>query len=48
VKLLLDANLLPEVAGLLRDAGHDAIHVGDLVLKRARSRILRTVAKEGR
>lgn len=28
MKLLLDANLSPEVARLLKEAGHDAIHVG--------------------
>jgi predicted nuclease of predicted toxin-antitoxin system len=32
VKLLLDANLSPEVARLLNEAGHDAIHVGDIGL----------------
>lgn len=32
MKLLLDANLSPEVARLLKEAGHDAIHVGDVGL----------------
>jgi Domain of unknown function (DUF5615) len=32
VKLLLDANLSPEVARLLKKAGHDAIHVRDIGL----------------
>lgn len=32
MKLLLDANLSPEVARLLREAGHDAIHVRDIGL----------------
>jgi predicted nuclease of predicted toxin-antitoxin system len=32
VKLLLDANLSPEVARLLKEAGHDAIHVRDIGL----------------
>lgn len=32
MKLLLDANLSPEVARLLKKAGHDAIHVRDIGL----------------
>jgi predicted nuclease of predicted toxin-antitoxin system len=32
VKLLLDANLSPEVARILKEAGHDAIHVADIGL----------------
>ena len=32
MKLLLDANLSPEVARLLKEAGHDAIHVADIGL----------------
>lgn len=32
MKLLLDANLSPEVARLLGESGHDAIHVRDIGL----------------
>jgi predicted nuclease of predicted toxin-antitoxin system len=32
VKLLLDANLSPEVGRRLKEAGHDAIHVRDIGL----------------
>ncbi len=32
MKLLIDANLSPKVAGALRDDGVDAVHVGDLGL----------------
>lgn len=32
MKLLLDANLSPEVGRLLNEAGHHAIHVGDIGL----------------
>jgi predicted nuclease of predicted toxin-antitoxin system len=32
VKLLLDANLSPEVARLLKEVGHDAMHVRDIGL----------------
>jgi predicted nuclease of predicted toxin-antitoxin system len=32
VKLLLDANLSPHIAGLMSEAGHDAIHVVDIGL----------------
>lgn len=32
MKLLLDANLSPEVARLLKEAGYEAIHVGDIGL----------------
>jgi predicted nuclease of predicted toxin-antitoxin system len=35
VKLLLDANLSSEVARLLKEAGHDAIHVRDIGLLNA-------------
>ena len=30
MKLLVDENLPPRIAVLLSDAGHDAVHVGDL------------------
>jgi predicted nuclease of predicted toxin-antitoxin system len=49
VRLLLDANLSPEVARLLKEAGHDAIHVGDLGLLSAPDPdILQTAANEER
>jgi predicted nuclease of predicted toxin-antitoxin system len=49
VKLLLDANLSPKVARLLKQAGHDAIHVGDIGLLSAPDpEILQAAAKEER
>jgi len=49
VKLLLDANLSPEVGRRLREAGHDAIHVADIgLLTAADPEILRAAAKEKR
>lgn len=49
MKLLLDANLSPEVARLLREAGHDAIHVRDIGLLSAPDpEIMQAAAKEGR
>jgi predicted nuclease of predicted toxin-antitoxin system len=49
VKLLLDANLSPEVARLLKEAGHDAIHVRDIGLLSAQDpEILLAAAEEGR
>ena len=49
MKLLLDANLSPEVGRLLREAEHDAIHVGDIGLLSAPDpEILETAAKEER
>jgi len=49
VKLLLDANLSPEIARLLKEAGHDAIHVGDIGLLTATDpEILQAAAKEER
>jgi len=49
VKLLLDANLSPEVGRRLKEAGHDAIHVADIgLLTAADPEILRTAAKEER
>lgn len=49
MKLLLDANLSPEVARLLKEAGHDAIHVRDLGLLSAPDpEILQTAATEER
>jgi predicted nuclease of predicted toxin-antitoxin system len=32
VRLLIDANLSPRAASMLRSEGHDAIHVGDIGL----------------
>lgn len=49
MKLLLDANLSPEVGRRLREAGHDAIHVSDIgLLSAADPEILRAAAKEER
>ena len=49
MKLLLDANLSPRVARLLKEAGHDAIHVADIGLLTATDpAILRAAAKEER
>jgi predicted nuclease of predicted toxin-antitoxin system len=30
VQLLVDANLSPKIAAILRDGGHDAVHVADI------------------
>lgn len=49
MKLLLDANLSPEVARLLKEVGHDAIHVADIgLLTAADPVILQAAAKEER
>lgn len=49
MKLLLDANLSPEVARLLKEAGHDAIHVRDIELLSAPDpEILQAAALEER
>lgn len=49
MKLLLDANLSPEVGRRLKEAGHDAIHVADIgLLTAADPEILRVAAKEKR
>jgi predicted nuclease of predicted toxin-antitoxin system len=49
VKLLLDANLSPEVGRRLEEAGHDAIHVADIgLLTAADPEILQSAAKEER
>jgi predicted nuclease of predicted toxin-antitoxin system len=49
VKLLLDANLSPEVGRRLKEAGHDAIHVADIgLLTAADPEILQSAAKEER
>lgn len=49
MKLLLDANLSPEVGRCLKGAGHDAIHVADIGLLTATDpEILRAAAKEER
>jgi predicted nuclease of predicted toxin-antitoxin system len=49
VKLLLDANLSPEVGRRLKEAGHDVIHVADIGLLTATDPvILRAAAKEER
>ena len=47
MRLLLDANLSPEVARLLESAGYDAIHVADVgLLSAADLEILQAAAKE--
>lgn len=49
MKLLLDANLSPEVGRRLKEAGHDAIHVADIGLLTATDpAILQAAAKEER
>lgn len=49
MKLLLDANLSPEVGRHLKEAGHDAIHVADLgLLTAADPVILGAAAREKR
>lgn len=49
MKLLLDANLSPEVARLLNEAGHDAIHIQDIGLLSAPDpEILQAAADDGR
>jgi predicted nuclease of predicted toxin-antitoxin system len=49
VRLLLDANLSPEVARLLNEAGHDAIHVSEIGLLSAPDpEIMEAAAQEGR
>jgi predicted nuclease of predicted toxin-antitoxin system len=48
VNLLLDANLSPEVARILDEAGHDAIHVRDIgLLSAPDAEILRAAADRG-
>lgn len=49
MKLLLDANLSPEVGRRLKEVGHDAIHVRDIGLLSAQDpEILLAAAEEGR
>lgn len=49
MKLLLDANLSPKVARLLKEAGHDAIHVADIGLLTAPDpEIMRAAGREER
>lgn len=49
MKLLLDASLSPEVGRRLKEAGHDAIHVGDIGLLTATDpKILQAAAQEER
>lgn len=49
MKLLLDANLSPEVGRRLKEAGHDAIHVVDIgLLTETDPVILQAAAKEER
>lgn len=49
MKLLLDANLSPEIARLLKEAEHDAIHVSEIGLLSAPDpEIMEAAAQEGR
>jgi len=49
VRLLLDANLSPEVGRLLKEAGHDAIHVAEVgLLSAPDTEIMEAAAREGR
>jgi predicted nuclease of predicted toxin-antitoxin system len=49
VRLLLDANLSPEVARLLKEAEHDAIHVSEIGLLSAPDpEVMDAAALEGR
>ncbi|MGH8977691.1 MAG: DUF5615 family PIN-like protein [Acidimicrobiia bacterium] len=49
MRLLVDQNLALRVAELLRDAGHDAVHVRERGMQRAEDdEILRLAADEGR
>lgn len=49
MRLLLDANLSPEVARLLTDSGHNAIHVADIgLLSASDPDIMRAAAADDR
>lgn len=49
MRLLLDANLSPEVGRLLKEAGHDAIHVAEVgLLSAPDTEIMEAAAREGR
>lgn len=49
MRLLLDANLSPEVARLLRNAGHDTVHVADVgLLSAADPEIMQAAAEQDR
>lgn len=49
MRLLLDANLSPEVARILREAGNDTVHVADIGLLSAPDpEILNTAAEQDR
>ena len=49
MRLLVDMKLSPELAMLLRDAGHDAVHVRDLRMQESPDeRIFRRAAADGR
>ncbi len=42
MKFLIDQNRSPQLAELLRDAGHDAVHTVELGLERAEDDEVRT------
>jgi predicted nuclease of predicted toxin-antitoxin system len=44
VRLLIDANLSPRVASMLRAEGHDAVHVADIGLLKASDEAILTHA----
>ena len=49
MKLLLDANLSPEIARLLKEAKHDAIHVSEIgLLSTPDPEIMEATTQEGR
>ncbi len=49
MKFLIDQNRSPQLAELLRDAGHDAVHTSELDLERAEdSELLALAADQGR
>jgi len=49
VRFLVDQNRSPRLAELLREAGHDAVHTGELGLERAEDdELLALAAEQGR
>jgi len=45
-RLVLDENLSPQLAGTLRDAGHDAVHVNDVGLRMSKDTAIMEWAKD--